>query len=453
MTDNPFVHALRNPDLWNHDDEPLPEYLGRRLLERRLEELLVRNGDACMSIVAERFMGVPALTHAFVQRRWDAISQKRRVVEIQASDWRRGKTAADMYRELVRCIMQKLKPLVSDEARALGEKFLHEQSMLLPELEDDLLRFFAELRKSGLPLWLIIYNFDTIPRLFPAKDRDWSFLRKLADDGSYNVRYLLLTRRPVSFIIQQHQLERSLFGSLFLNPYRFGALSRDEARSLMNGPRNELKEVDFWPKWLENWMMEWGAMHPYCNQLLCHQLFPLVEDSLRASDRPQIEAQLKPSFRAFCEQLHGGLDRDDLLTPLVAAVENNPECVMYVDQIALLEDLGYFAPRGAAAGGRMLISTFLHDYLVERGVAGLKPRPHALAPVNEHPEGPEDALTKRERQVLRYYAEDRDWREREIADDLGIAVDSVHKYVQSLHKKLEVSTKAELRVVARSYRW
>ncbi|MBI1879307.1 MAG: hypothetical protein HYR94_14005 [Chloroflexi bacterium] len=243
--------------------------------------------------------------------------------------------------------------------------------------------FFQEIRESGLPLLLVFYSFDRLPKHFRFDSIDLSFLRKMNEDPKLGIYYLIVSRRPLMYIEKLHNLAPSYFSTIFLPPYRVGLLSEEETKALIKEPAQPILLHSPWDDWLAESIFEWGGRHPCCIRHICSELFERIwnqGEQFRPSDANRIASELGNSLRFYFDRLYVNLANDGLILPLVRTVESG-YIGSHFSEVQELLDLGYFLPELAREGRYQLFSPLFHNYLVWRGDLRLPPPPFPSPPV------------------------------------------------------------------------
>jgi hypothetical protein len=173
----------------------------------------------------------------------------------------------------------------------------------------------------------------------------------------------------LSYIESFHNLERSLFSTIFLPPYRIGLLSEQEAWAFITDPGQSVLGRSPWDEWLAEHIFNWGGRHPYCIQHICLELFGRIwnqKEQLKPANVGDIADELGSTLRPFFDRLYASLENDGLIRPLVQAVESGYIASQFT-KITMLSDLGYFLPEHAKEKKYVLFSPLFRDYLVQRG--------------------------------------------------------------------------------------
>lgn len=451
---NPY-HPI-DPDV---EDSPFQ----RESVLRKLDSCLLHvDKPSCTAIIAERGMGGPAAVKQFLRTRAGRLSVRVAECDVK-SDLSKGDTAAAFYRALIHLLWRRLDDLPATVHHA-GSRLVNNTSKRLDDLQENLWTFFRGIRESGLPLLLVLYSFDRLPHRFPFDELDWSFLRGFHDDVDIRIYYLLVSRRPLRYIERLHNLEHSLFSSIFLPPYRVGLLSEEEAWALITAPAGLTLERSLWPGWLAERIFEWGGRHPFCTQYICSELFDRIwiqGEQLKRSEVHHIADELYRGLREYFDRLYDNLVDDKLIDPLVRAVESGGATPQFTE-VEDLVDLGYFLPEPARERQYVLFSLLFRDYLTRRGVPPPPPLPPIPKPskvqADKEVEDEErvtdvcsspsstsqpliEPLSERELQVLRLIAARLS--NPEIAGQLCISVNTVKTHAQNIYGKLGVGSRVE----------
>lgn len=360
----------------------------RESVLRKLDGCLLHVDEpSCTAIIAERGMGGPAAVKQFLRTRADQLPV--RVVECDVkSELGKGDTAADFYRALINFLWPQLDDLPATVHR-VGSRLVNNTSERLDDLQEDLWTFFWEIRKSSSRLLLVFYSFDRLPHRFAFDELDWSLLRGFHNEVDIRIYYLLVSRRPLRYIEHLHNLDLSLFSTLFSSTtYRLGLLRQEEAWKLITEPAETILGHPPWPQWLAERIFEWGGRHPYCIQHICSELFDRIwirGKQLKPLGTDHIVDELGRGLREYFDRLYENLENDELIHPLVRAVELGHTGAHFTE-VAELLDLGYFLPEPAEEGQYMLFSPLFRDYLVRRG--HLSPPPLKTPPLPPTPKSP-----------------------------------------------------------------
>lgn len=405
-------------------------FLHREPVSRALDGyLLHRDEPSCISIVAERGLGGRAAVRQFLASRINNIPF--RILECDVkSELGLGKTSADFYRGLVRLILKRIVSL-PEVAKITGGRLLDNSSNNLGDLEEDLFGFFRQARGLGdsLPLLLVFYSFDRLPRCFDFEPLDWSFLKEFNSQIDLRLYYLIVSRRPLRYIESLHGLQHSLFSTIFRPPLRIGLLTEQEARDMIRIPAESVLKQNPWHEWLAKSILNWGGRNPYCTTFICSEIFELIwnqGEKFESPDADKLAWQLTDGLREYFDRLLDNLEADQLLEALIHGVEPNDfEPFSWTTAFEELIDLGYFLPEPAKEEQQyILFSPLFHNYLVRRGIL------HRNRAEGNH------LLSEREVKVLRILASGRS--NPEIAEALNITVNTVKKHLANIYDKLEV---------------
>jgi hypothetical protein len=358
-------------------------FFQREPILRKLDGYLLNVVEpSCASIVAERGTGGRAAVRQFLNTRADKLPFL--IVECDVkSDLGKGGTAIDFYRALIRFLLNHLSNLPSAGHR-IGNRLIHSTFESLYDLESDLWEFFQAIRGSENtpPLLLVFYSFDRLPYHFSFDGLDWSYLKELHNQVNLRVYYLVVSRRPLRYIESLHGLEKSLFSTIFLPPYRVGLLSDKETWTLIREPAESILKCPPWSEWLAEHIFEWGGRHPYCTQYICFELFERIwnqREHFEPSDADRLATELGSGLREYFTRLYDNLANDELLDPLVQTVVTGFRGSQS-PQIEELVDLGYFLPEPALERQYTLFSPLFYRYLVQRGDLSPPPPPPVVEP-------------------------------------------------------------------------
>lgn len=306
-------------------------------------------------------------------------------------DFQQGKTAADFYRALVAHILAQL-PENNEHLQSQGRLTIESRAHKISEIQPALFAFFRQLRRASTSPWLIIfYDFDLLIRKFSLRGEDLQPLRMLNSPTNGEVNYLVVSRRPIYLLEKIHDLQTSLFATIFgaALDFQIGLLKPQEAKLLIRAGEKVVGD-SIWPSWLEDQILLWGGGHSYCTQHICAQLFDQIwneHQELEPKDKDQIAYDLKKSLYGYFKRLVTNLEIDNLLDDLAIAVEGNQSPS---DQITILKDLGYFLSEPFKQQLYLLFSPFFHDYLIEQGILSGTERRSFHTPVRDDYEWVED---------------------------------------------------------------
>lgn len=429
MIRNPY--APIDPDTFHPGMNNAP--ISRTIVINKLASYLLNVDEpSCVSIVAERGMGVEPTVKRFV--RMEELSRKFTVVECDSkSDLGVGGDVIDFYQALVRHISGKISSL-PDPARDAASRILQRKPMRLSDIATDFWEFFRIIREMCAPLLLVFYAFDSLLDYYDLRGTDWMFLRELNNNPEHRCYFLVVSRRPIPFIEILHHLKDSLFSTLFsATTVRVGLLTPAETKHIIRElAKTALEGRTPWQDWVEQLLYRWGGRNPTCTLFVCHELFEQIwieKIVFKNVHQEKIFQQLYEGLTPYFDRLYDNLESDDLLQPLLKLFQEGNSYDFHKASEHLI-DLGYFLRDDAREKRYILFSPLFERYLQERCVGEFGGEVKAVK------------FSAAEKRVLEELAKGNS-EIKAIARKLNRSVNTIRSHFKSIYKKLGVHKASE----------